>query len=144
MAQSVKNPPTVQETWVQSPGWKDPLEEGKATHSGILAWRIPMDRGAWQSTGHKELDMTEWLTTAQHADFEFISDFSLSSFPICCLQVMTLSRYGQESSSRSRFLLCYTLCFISELSSVDFKFPGIGLEIFLCWRTPSFFFLIKS
>ena len=33
-------------------GWEDPLEEGKATHSGILAWRIPMDRGAWQSTVH--------------------------------------------------------------------------------------------
>ena len=35
------------ETWVQSLGWKDPLEEGMATHSSILAWRIPMDRGAW-------------------------------------------------------------------------------------------------
>ena len=35
------------------------LEEGSATHSGILAWRIPMDRGAWRARGHKELDMTE-------------------------------------------------------------------------------------
>ena len=41
VAQLVKNPPTVQETWVQSLGWEDPLEEGKATHSSILAWRIP-------------------------------------------------------------------------------------------------------
>ena len=37
----VKNPPTMQDTWVQSPGWEDSLEEGMATHSNILAWRIP-------------------------------------------------------------------------------------------------------
>ena len=48
----VKNPPTMQETWVQSLGWddplgwKDPVVKGTATHSSILAWRIPMDRGA--------------------------------------------------------------------------------------------------
>ena len=41
VAQLVKNPPTVQETWVRSLGWEDPPEKGKATHSGILAWRIP-------------------------------------------------------------------------------------------------------
>ena len=41
MAQLVKNPPAVRETWVQSLGWEDPLEEGKATHSSVLAWRIP-------------------------------------------------------------------------------------------------------
>ena len=40
------------ETWVRSLGWEDPLEEDMATHSGILAWRIPMDRGAWQATVH--------------------------------------------------------------------------------------------
>ena len=37
----VKNPPAMQETWVRSLGWEEPLEEGMATHSGILAWRIP-------------------------------------------------------------------------------------------------------
>ena len=45
VAQMVKNPPTMQETWVQFLGWKDSLEEGMATHPSILAWRIPMDRG---------------------------------------------------------------------------------------------------
>ena len=40
------------ETWVRSLGWEDPLEEGMATHSSILAWRIPMDRGAWKATVH--------------------------------------------------------------------------------------------
>ena len=41
VAQVVKNPPAVQETWARSLGWEDPLEEGMATHSSILAWRIP-------------------------------------------------------------------------------------------------------
>ena len=41
LVQLVKNPPAMQETWVLSLGWKDPLEKGKATHSSILAWRIP-------------------------------------------------------------------------------------------------------
>ena len=52
-AQTVKNLPAMQETWVQSLGWKDPLEEGMATHSSILAWRIPMDRGTWWATVHR-------------------------------------------------------------------------------------------
>ena len=52
MVQRVKNSPEMQKTQVQSLSWEDPLEEGKATHSIILAWRIPMDRGAWQATVH--------------------------------------------------------------------------------------------
>ena len=52
VAQMVKNPPAVQETWVQSLDWEDPLEEGMATHSSILAWRMPIDRGAWQAAVH--------------------------------------------------------------------------------------------
>ena len=63
MAKTIKNLPTMRETWVQSLGWEDPLEEGMATHSSTLAWRIPMDRVAWglQSRGHKESDMIERL-----------------------------------------------------------------------------------
>ena len=49
----VNNPPALQETWVQSLGWADALEEGIATYSSILAWRIPMDRGAWRATVHE-------------------------------------------------------------------------------------------
>ena len=52
MSQTVKNPPAMQETCVQSLGWEDPLEEGIATHSSILASKIPMDRGAWWTTVH--------------------------------------------------------------------------------------------
>ena len=48
----VRNPPSMSETWVQSLGWEDLLEEGMATHFSILAWRIPMDRGAWRATIH--------------------------------------------------------------------------------------------
>ena len=49
MAQSVKNPPAMQETWVLSLGWEGALEEGLAAHSSIPAWRMPMDRGGWQA-----------------------------------------------------------------------------------------------
>ena len=42
----------MRETWVQSLGQEDPLEVGMATHSSILAWRIPMDRVAWRATVH--------------------------------------------------------------------------------------------
>ena len=49
MAQMVKNLPTMQETWVQSLGGEDPLEKGRATHSSILAWRIPWNSGRLQS-----------------------------------------------------------------------------------------------
>ena len=52
VAQTVKNPPTMQETWVLSLGWEEPLEEGMATYSSILVWRILMDRGAWRATVH--------------------------------------------------------------------------------------------
>ena len=52
VTQLTKNLPAIQETWIQSLGKEDPLEEGMATHFSILAWRIPMDRGAWQATVH--------------------------------------------------------------------------------------------
>ena len=51
VGQLVKNLPAMQETWVQFLGWEDPLEKEMANHSSILAWKIPMDRGAWQATG---------------------------------------------------------------------------------------------
>ena len=53
VAQMVKNLPATQETWVQSLGWEDPLEKGMATHSNLLAWRIPRteEPGGLQSMG---------------------------------------------------------------------------------------------
>ena len=52
VAQMLNNPLAMRETWVQSPDWEDPLEEGMATHSSIFAWRILMGRGAWWATVH--------------------------------------------------------------------------------------------
>ena len=61
VAQLVKNPPARWETWVQSLLWEDPLEEGMAIHSSILAWRIPWteEPDGLQSIGHKESDIIE-------------------------------------------------------------------------------------
>ena len=57
MAQVVKNPPAMQETWVQSLGQEDPLEEEMATHSSIPAWRIPWteEPGGLQSMGSQRV-----------------------------------------------------------------------------------------
>ena len=59
VAQTVKNPPAMRETWVQSLGWENPLEKGMATHSSILAWRIPWieEPGGLQSM---------WLQRVEH------------------------------------------------------------------------------
>ena len=62
VAQAVKNLPAMQKTWVWSPGWEDPLEESMATHFSILAWRIPMDRRAWQARVHEVAKSWTWLS----------------------------------------------------------------------------------
>ena len=64
LAQMVKNP-AMRKTWVQSLGWEDPLEKGTATHSTILAWRIPWTEEPgrlYSPRGHKESDTTEQLS----------------------------------------------------------------------------------
>ena len=58
MAHMVKNPLAMQETWVQSLGWEDPLEKGKATHSSILAWRIPWTVGCKGSGTTEHLSLS--------------------------------------------------------------------------------------
>ena len=61
VAQLVKNPPAIRETWVQSLDWEDPLEKGKATHSSVLAWRIPRTIQCMgsQRVGHNSATLTE-------------------------------------------------------------------------------------
>ena len=59
VVQQVKNSPALQETWVQSLGWKDPLEKETATHSSVLAWKIPRMYSPW---GHKESYTTGQLS----------------------------------------------------------------------------------
>ena len=66
IAQLVKNLHAIQKTLVRFLSQEDPLEEGMATHSNILVWRISMDRGAWRATVHgvaKESDTTEQIST---------------------------------------------------------------------------------
>ena len=78
MAQTVKNSPAMWETWLQSLDWEDPLEEGMATHISIPAWKIPMDRGAWQATVHGVTkDRTQLSDQAQHSIRYFYMGYPL-------------------------------------------------------------------
>ena len=83
VAHLVKNPPATQETWVLSLGWEDPLAEGMATHSCILAWRIPTDRGAWWAT---VLGVTKSQTRLSDFHFTFPHN-SLQRFTVYKAQV---------------------------------------------------------
>ena len=67
VAQTVKSLPAMRKTWVRVLDWEDPLEEGMATHSNILAWSIPMDRGAWWATLHGVTKRQDWVT--KHTGF---------------------------------------------------------------------------
>ena len=70
VAQLVKNPHPMQETWVRSLGWEDPLVEGMETHSSIFAWRIPMDGGPWWAAVHGVIkSWTQLNDLAQHMLF---------------------------------------------------------------------------
>ena len=80
MAETVKNPSAMQETWVQSLGWEDPLEKGKATHSSILAWRIPWTR--------KKSDTTDQLSLSWHfrVEVDAINNYSgMTGIKLECL-----------------------------------------------------------
>ena len=82
MAQLVKNPPAMQEISVQSLGWEDPPEEGKATHSSILAWRIPRTRvhGIAKSwTWLSDVHLLPWLTYIQLNCRQWSSHYGSSS-----------------------------------------------------------------
>ena len=59
VAQMVKNQPAMQEIWVQSPGWEDPLEKGMAIHSNILAWRIPWTKEPGELQSMESLNLAD-------------------------------------------------------------------------------------
>ena len=73
VVQMVKNPHAMRETWVRSLGWEDPLEEGTATHSSVLYWRISMDRRAQEATVH---GVAKSQTGLSNFHFHFQSAFS--------------------------------------------------------------------
>ena len=82
VVQLVKIPPVMQETPVRSLGSEDPLEEAMATHSSILAWRMPMDRGAWKATVHG-VSRSERLSIAQHTAAGGFPSGTSSEEPTC-------------------------------------------------------------
>ena len=108
MAQMVKNLPAMQETWVQSLGWEDPLEKGMATHSSILAWRIPWteEPGALQSVGSQRVGH-EWAT--------YTNIMNISCYSFCSSM---LDRYGLPRGSDGK----ESDCNAGDLSSI----PGLG------------------
>ena len=84
--QTVKNLPAMSETWVWSLGWEDPLEEGMKIHSIILAWRIPMDRGAWQAMGSQRV-RHNWGTKHSTVQNIFYSASSLALLLSQCILI---------------------------------------------------------
>ena len=104
--------------WVQSLGWEDPLES-MATHSGILAWRIPTDRGAWQATVHrvtKSQKQLKWLSmhayyipsTYLYYNWKFVSFGYLHSIPLISIPTPTSGKHKSDLFSMS-LLLKYSL-----------------------------------
>ena len=100
MAQTVKKPPAVRETWVRSQGQEDLLEEGMATHTSILAWRIPMDRGDWQATVHGVRH--DW-STKHSTDMELGNDEvlegKLGHLPVPLVSLSSGQEQGLEKMS---------------------------------------------
>ena len=93
VAQLVKNPPAMWETWVQSLGWEDPLEKGTVIHSSILAWKIPWAR--------QELDMTEQLSLPGEGNG--------NSHPV----------FFPGKSHGQRSLMDYSPCSCKELNTIE-------------------------
>ena len=83
VAQMVKNPFTTQETWVWSLGQEDPLEKRMTIHSSILAWRIPMDRGAWWSIVHGVAKSQTQLSDEQQKSHLSAFSFTVSINYLC-------------------------------------------------------------
>ena len=77
----VKSPPPMQETQVQSLGGEYPLDKEMATHSGVLAWRISMDRGAWQATVHGVIK--SWTRLSMHVPQQLGFNFFISKMDVC-------------------------------------------------------------
>ena len=85
----VKNLPAIQETQVQSLGWEDPLEEEMATHSSILAWKNPMDRGAWWATVYgvakSQTQLSDWACKIIFKEHFIIGPFPHGHVAHCTL-----------------------------------------------------------
>ena len=81
----------MQETWVQFLSWEDPLEEGMTTHSSVLAWRIPMDRGAWRATVHGSQRVGHnWVTKHSTAPYQWPANCLIQLILLCLTTSTTL------------------------------------------------------
>ena len=98
VAQTVKNQPAMQETWVWSLGWEDTLYKVMAIHSSILAWRIPHGQKSLMGCtpwGSNESDTTEWLSTAQ------------ATIPVTIQEIIYVKIYASERSLSEK---CLWIC----------------------------------
>ena len=114
VAQTVKNLPAMQETRARSLGWKDPLEEGMATHSSILAWRIPWteEPGRLQSMSLQTVGHT-WVTNHSHSLLQGIFLIQASNLGLLhCRRILYhLSHQGSWLSHSNKRRTCYTALF---------------------------------
>ena len=103
----------MRETWVQSPGWEDPLEEGMSTHSSILARRIPIDRGAWWTVASQRVGH-DWVT--KHSKM-FTSPPMFPTRPSSSPEL----RIGNHTSDFVIDKFCFSLSSLSYLLSLNNK-----------------------
>ena len=124
MAQMVKNPPAMRETWVWSLGWEDPLEEGMATHSSILAWGIPMDRGAWWATVHgvttSQTLLSDWAHNICTRPWNHHHEVSLGLFVILSLFSLPSPTPKQPAICHYGLFLIFHNCLKMESWSLSF------------------------
>ena len=108
-----KNLPAMWLTWVWSLGWEDPLEEAMATHSGTLAWRIPVNTGAWQTTVHGEAK--SWTRLSLSCG-PFTTEFFINNY--AAVGILDISSMNLSFSLKKR------LTFILPAFSLHFCFWG--------------------
>ena len=134
VAQTVKNLPTKRETIVQSLGWEDLLEKDMATHSSILAWKKPIDGGAWWATVHGVAKSRTWLRDftftftllyvsyqLRHWNCSALCGVSHSPSCFCCLLTLWLgTSWSWMTSHLSVTGICQSHCL---------NFPTKGLPI---------------
>ena len=134
VAQLVKNPPAMRETWVRSLGWEDPLEEGKATHSNILTEEFP---GLYSPWGHKELDTTKQLSLSSHIvsinffflEWECLKCLLLAKFR-CAMNIMNCSLHNTHSLLGLLHLRTKGSCHFISISH-PVRPPALGNHRFL-------------
>ena len=124
-------------------GWEDPLEEGMATHSSILAWRIPTDRGAWWATVHGVAKSRTWLRDSAYNAFSvsmsllFIDSTYEWDYTLLCFLIWLISLSIMPSQSLSMLLQVSGFPSFSWLNSIQLcaYIPHFSLLIHLSMHT---------